>query len=64
MELNNKLKGTGTGNKLKQISYRGLSVLNGELYSDLEALPVSGGLCNVLTNLLGGETKGTDLAGK
>ena len=50
--------------KFKEIFYRSLSVLNSELYSDLEALPVSGGLSNVLTNLLGGETKGTDLAGR
>ena len=50
--------------KLKEIFYRSLSVLNGELYSDLEALPVSGGLGDVLTDLLGRETKGTDLAGR
>ena len=50
--------------KLKELSYCGLSVLYGELDSDLEALPVSGGLGDVLTDLLGGETEGTDLAGR
>jgi len=43
---------------------RGLSVLDGELDSDLETLPVPSGLGDVLSNLLGGETEGTDLGGE
>ena len=42
----------------------GLPVLDTELNSDLETLPVSGGLGDVISNLLGRETKGTDLGGK
>lgn len=41
-----------------------LTVLDGQLNSDAETLPVLGGLGDVLTNLLGGETKGTNLGGK
>ena len=42
----------------------GLPVLDTELNSDLETLPVSGGLGDVISNLLGGKTKGTDLGSK
>ncbi len=42
-------------------TYRGLPILYGELYSDLEPLPLSGGLRNVLSHLLGGQAKGTNL---
>ncbi len=42
-------------------TYRGLPVLYGELYSDLEPLPLSGGLRNVLPHLLGGQAEGTNL---
>ncbi len=42
-------------------TYSSLSVLDLQLYGDLEALPVSSGLGDVVTNLLGRETKGTDL---
>lgn len=52
--------GGGTGDKLNL----SLTVLDDELDSDLESLPVEGGSLNVLTNLLGGETKGTNLGGK
>ena len=45
-------------------THRCLSVLDGELDSDLETLPVPGGLGDVLSNLLGGETEGTDLRGE
>jgi len=41
-----------------------LAVLDGELDRDLEAFPVLGGLGNVITDLLRGQTKGTDLRGK
>ena len=42
-------------------TYRSLSVLDLELTRDLEALPVLGGLGDVVTDLLGRQTKGTDL---
>jgi hypothetical protein len=38
-----------------------LTVLNGQLNGDTETLPVSSTLSNVFSDLLGGETKGTDL---
>jgi hypothetical protein len=40
------------------------TVLDGELAGDLETLPLLGGLLDILTDLLGIETKGTDLWGK
>ena len=42
----------------------GLTVLDGQLDGDLEAFPVLGGLGDVVTDLLGGETEGTDLGGQ
>ena len=42
----------------------GLTVLDGQLDGDLQTLPVLSGLGDVVTDLLGGETKGTDLGGK
>ena len=36
-------------------------VLNPQLHCDLETFPVGGGLGNVVTDLLGRKTKGTDL---
>ena len=41
-----------------------LSVLDSELDGDLETLPVAGGLGNVVSDLLGGETEGTNLEWK
>ena len=41
-----------------------LSVLDRELYCDLETLPVSCGLHDVLSNLLRGQTQGTNLGGQ
>lgn len=41
-----------------------LTVLDGKLNSDTETLPVTSGLGNVFTDLLGGKTKRTDLGGK
>jgi len=41
-----------------------LTVLDEELAGDTEALPVLGGLGNVVTDLLGVQTKRTDLGGK
>lgn len=41
-----------------------LTVLNGKLDSDTETLPVTSGLGNVFTDLLGRETKRTNLGGK
>ncbi|KAI3477912.1 hypothetical protein L1887_60219 [Cichorium endivia] len=41
-----------------------LTVLDGKLDGDAETLPVAGGLGDVLTDLLGRETKRTDLGGK
>ena len=38
-----------------------LPVLNAELNSNFEALPVAGGLGDVVSNLLGRQTKRTDL---
>merc|ERR1712002_59679 len=42
----------------------GLTILDGELDSDLETFPLLGGLGDVVTNLLGRQTEGTDLGGK
>ena len=42
-------------------SYRSLPVLYCELYSDLEPLPLPGGLGNILSHLLGGQAQGTNL---
>ena len=42
----------------------GLTVLNGQLNSDLQTLPVDGSLGDVITDLLGGETQGTHLGSK
>ena len=39
----------------------GLSVLDLQLNSDLQTFPVSSGLGNVVSDLLGGETEGTNL---
>ena len=39
-------------------------VLDPQLHSDLESLPVRCGLGNVVTNLLGGQTKWADLKGE
>ena len=41
-----------------------LAVLDGELDRDLEALPVLGGLGNIITDLLRGQTERADLRGK
>merc|ERR1711936_1168617 len=41
-----------------------LDVLDAELNSDLQTLPVSGGLGDVVSHLLGGEAEGTNLGGK
>ena len=41
-----------------------LTVLNDQLAGDLQALPVSGGLGDIITDLLGRQTKGTDLGSK
>jgi len=45
-------------------THRCLSVLDGELDSDLETLPLAGGLGDVLTDFLGREAEGTDLGGQ
>ena len=45
-------------------THRCLSVLDGELDSDLETLPIAGGLGDVLTDFLGRETEGADLGGQ
>ena len=45
-------------------TYLSLSVLDSELDCDLQTFPVSGGLHDVLSNLLGGQTKGTNLGGQ
>ena len=42
----------------------GLTVLHDELAGDAETLPVLGGLGDIITDLLGVETKRTDLGGK
>merc|ERR1719348_10354 len=42
----------------------GLPVLDAELHGHLQALPFLSGLGDVVTNLLGRQTKGTDLGGK
>jgi hypothetical protein len=41
-----------------------LTVLDGQLNSDTETLPVSSTLGNVFSDLLGRETEGTDLGGE
>jgi len=41
-----------------------LTVLDDQLDGDLQALPARGGLGDVVTDLLGRQTKGTDLGGK
>ena len=43
------------------MNYLGLSVLDPELDGDLEPLPVRGVLGNVISDLLRGQTKGTNL---
>ena len=53
-------EGGGRGNDVDG----GLTVLDGQLDGDLEAFPVLGGLGDVVTDLLGGETEGTDLGGQ
>ena len=45
-------------------THRCLSVLDSELDSDLETLPLAGGLGDVLTDFLGREAEGTDLGGQ
>jgi len=49
------------GKQVPQQSPRGVPVLDRELDGDLEALPVLGGLDNVVADLLGAQTEGTDL---
>ena len=44
--------------------YRGLSVLHRQLDCDLQALPVGGGLGDILPDLLGGEPERSDLGGE
>jgi len=39
----------------------GLTVLDGELHGDAKTLPVTSGLGDIFTDLLGRETEGTDL---
>lgn len=53
-------QGGGRGHHL----HAGLTVLDDELDGDLEALPVSSGLHDVVTDLLWGQTQGTDLGGQ
>merc|ERR1719150_24680 len=50
-------QGSGGGND----SDLSLTVLDGQLDGDLQTFPVLGGLGDVVTNLLGGQTEGTDL---
>ena len=45
-------EGSGRGNNIDG----GLTILDGKLDSDLKTFPVLGGLGNVVTDLLGGET--------
>eukprot|EP01084_Bolivina_argentea_P223336 377898_1 len=52
--------GGGTGGDVNL----GDAVLDGQAAGDLETLPLLGGLHDVLTNLLGVETEGTDLGGQ
>ena len=42
----------------------GLSVLDPQLNCDLESLPCGGGLGDIISDLLGGETEGSDLGGE
>jgi hypothetical protein len=53
-------QGRGGGNNRD----RGLTVLDGELDSHTETLPVTSVLGNIFTDLLGRQTKGTDLGGE
>lgn len=53
-------KGRGGGNNRDG----GLTVLDGESDGDTETLPVASGLGDIFTDLLGGETKRTDLRGE
>merc|ERR1719282_877083 len=53
-------QGRGGGNNVDL----GLTVLDGQSDGDLETFPVLGGLGDVVTNLLGGQTEGTDLGSK
>jgi len=53
-------QGSGGGNNVDL----GLTVLDGQLDGDLQTFPVLGGLGNVVTNLLGRQTEGTDLGSK
>mmetsp|Transcript_28408 Transcript_28408/g.44167 ORF Transcript_28408/g.44167 Transcript_28408/m.44167 type:complete len:198 (+) Transcript_28408:51-644(+) len=41
-----------------------LTVLHGELNGHVQSLPVHGGFLDILTDLLGGETEGTNLGGE
>lgn len=51
---------SGVGNNFRD----GLSVLDGQLSSNSDTLPVQRGLLDVFTDLLGGHTEGTDLGGQ
>lgn len=42
----------------------GLTVLDDELHRDTDSLPVLSGLSNIISDLLGGKTEGTNLGGK
>ena len=53
-------EGSGRGDD----GHLGLPVLDGELHSDLETLPVLSGLGDVVTDLLWRQTQRTDLGGK
>jgi hypothetical protein len=53
-------QGRGRGNN-RDLS---LTVLDGQLNSDTETLPVSSALGNVFSDLLGGETERTNLGGE
>ena len=59
-----KYSSSGGGGEISCLTHLGLSVLDGQLDGDLQALPVSGGLHDVLSDLLGTETQGTDLGGQ
>merc|ERR1712198_650396 len=52
---------SGRGRDNRHLS---LSVLDPELDGDLQPLPVTGSLADVVTNLLGRQTEGTDLGSK
>ena len=53
-------EGRGTGHHTALC----LPVLDAELNCDLQTLPVSGGLGDVISHLLGGEAEGTNLKGE